>query len=164
MAGRLVRLLVPVLLLVPGVSAGDHPGEGPETLVGVPAVMVAVDFLDAHLQDNAVSEGAVRRAVRSVLEDANIATGHAEEAARLHVRIESRRSSRRFLALAIDLELRQHVRLERDPERVFAATTWSNAAVSPLEIANSDAVPERVGRFVAHTFVRDFRAANSDQP
>lgn len=161
MAGGLVRLVAAVLLVVPAVGGADHPGEGTGTLVGLPAVTVVVDSLGTRLQDHGVEAGAVRRAVRSVLEEAKLAAGSAGRAARLHVRLDSRRASRRFLALAIDIELRQHVRLERDPDRVISATTWSNAAVTPVELESTDAVPERVARFVERTFIRDFRAANA---
>lgn len=161
MARGLVRLVAAVLLVVPAAASADHPGEGVDTLAGIGAVTVVVDSLGARLQDKGVEAGAIRRAVRSVLEKARLATGAAERGARLHVRLDSRRASHRFLALAIDIELRQHVRLDRDPDRVISATTWSNAAVTPLGLGSTDAVPERVARFVERTFIQDFRAANA---
>ncbi|MFB6260738.1 MAG: hypothetical protein ABEK42_08660, partial [Thiohalorhabdaceae bacterium] len=123
---------------------------------------VVVGEVGPRLREHGLDREAVRRAVRSELEDADIPTESGENAARLHVRLDSRLASRRFLALTIGLELRQHVRLDRDPQRIISATTWRNGAVAPVKAASSTAVSGRVASFVSRAFIPDFLAANSD--
>ena len=164
MTGWLPRLAAAVLLLAAPPIPADHPTRGTATLTGIPSVEVVVEPLGGYLQAHGLAADRVRRAAASALEAAGIPTGAAEHAGRLHVRLDTRRASRKFLALAIDLELRQHVRLERPPERVISATTWSNAAVTPLREGDCDAVPARVASLVEETFVRDFLAANPSSP
>jgi hypothetical protein len=148
------------MVLLPAAGLADHPAQGTDTLMGVPAVTVAVEPLGARLRDNGVTREAVRQMVAAALADSGI-PAEAGDPARLHVRLDLRRATRRFLALAIALELRQHARLERDPDQVISAITWTNAAVTPLAEGDYAEVPARVAELVEQTFVRDFRMANS---
>jgi len=159
---RNTSLLAAVLLLLPATAIADHPTQGLETLAGVPAVEVVIRPLDGRLAANGVTREAVRRRVEGVLREAGIATGEAEHGARLHVRVESRKATRRFLALSIGLDLSQHVRLDRAPEQRISAVTWSNAAVTPLKEGAYGEVPRQAAELVRRTFVRDFLAANPD--
>ena len=147
------------LLLAAGPAYADHPTRGQATLTGLPGVEVAVT-LDGPLRSNGVTAAAVRRAIAKRLQEAGVPTGAERHAARLHVRLDARKATREYLALAIALELRQHVRLERAPEQVISAVTWSNAAVAPLRDGEFGRVPARVADLVVRTFVRDFKAAN----
>ena len=158
---RLIRALVIAALVgLPEAGLADHPTQGMETLTGVPGVAIEVAPLDSRLSRNGVTRQAVRRAVSRALDAAGIATDGGQHTARLHVRLDTRHATPRFLALSIELDLRQHVRLERAPERVISATTWSNAAVTPLREGDHGAVAGRVADLVRQTFIRDFRAAN----
>ena len=153
--------LAVVLSLTASAVGADHPTRGQATLTGLPSVEVAV-AVDARLRSGGVEPAAVRRALVERLQAVGVPTGSTRHAARLHVRLDARKATREFLALAIALELRQHVRLERAPERVISAVTWSNAAVAPLREGDFGGVPGRVAELVARTFARDFLAANAD--
>lgn len=152
--------LAAVLSLTAPAVGADHPTRGQATLTGVPSVAVAVT-LDDRLRSGGVDPTAVRRAVAERLAANGVPTGSSRHGARLHVRLDARKATRQFMALAIALELRQHARLERDPDRVISAVTWSNAAVAPLKEGDFRRVPGRVANLVARTFARDFLAANS---
>ncbi|HKJ70803.1 MAG TPA: hypothetical protein VKA55_03540 [Gammaproteobacteria bacterium] len=149
-----------MLAVLPAASPADHPAQGVETLAGLPGVTVDVAPLTGPLAGNGEAREAVRRAVAGALTDAGVATGPGRHAARLRVHLDARYATRRFLALAIELDLRQHVRLDRSPEQVISAITWSNAAVTPLREGAYGQVPGRVADLVRQTFIPDFLAAN----
>ena len=159
MPAWLVRCLAAAMVLMPVTAVADHPAQGTDTRTGVPAVRVVVEPLGPRLRDNGVTREAVRRAVAAALADTGI-PAEADDPARLHLRLDLRPATRRFMALSIALDLRQHARLERDPGKVISAITWTNGAVTPLAEGDYADVPARVARLVEQTFVRDFRAAN----
>lgn len=160
MRARFSRLIGAALVLAAPASPADHPTQGPATLAGIPAVEVEVESFQGPLAENGVRPAQLRRAVVAALKEAGVPTGKGMDAAVLHLRLDTRQATRKFLALSINLTLRQHVRLERDPDRILSAVTWSNGAVTPLRKGTYEEVPERVAGLVARTFVPDFLAAN----
>ena len=137
-----------------------------DTLRGLNGVHVVVEDLrpgavDDGLSKEAIEEGVVQRlwdaGIRVLMEDQwTIASG----APYLYLNVNTVKSKDLYV-YAVDLQLNQNVRLERLPNVVVAATTWTTGCRVGAVSADSVRVLAQVAAQSVDRFIEDYRRANS---
>jgi hypothetical protein len=137
------------------------------TLAGLTGLDVIVDDMNPNAERDGLAKSALQTDVELRLRHAGIRVLTENESIAapgspyLHLRVMAAKNDLRMYGYSIELELKQLVRLDRDPSMRSVATTWGALVGVGIVPAGdlSHVVRERV-RDAVDGFINDFLAAN----
>jgi len=179
-AKRRVVVLVVLAVLIPALwaavrAADKTDGNAPQpklimpkdTLRGLQGVAVAVEGLEPEVEQLGLTSGALRTDTERQLRQYGIKVlSHQEQLATpgmpclyVNVNVKGAETVLPIMAVSIQVELQQHVSLERDPTIHCVAGTWKTAGVGTVSRSKLGQVRDSVRDLVAR-FINDYLAVN----
>lgn len=145
------RLLLAAIL---GTMTGVAPGLSPlerGTLRGIRAVSVLVENLDLELAASGLTPALLRSEVESRLRRGGIPVSTKGSDPVLYVHVYGIKTPDGFWTLALEVSLRQHVRLGRDLRIATEAATWNRGRLAAMHDPSAvcEELLEVVDRFSA---------------